>query len=274
MSVHHLSDPSVSALRTDGVPRRSADRHALGSELLCVAAESCDDQEKQELYDQTVLLYADVAQSVASRYRRRGIPKDDLEQAAYEGLVKAVRRFDPSRRHDFLSFAMPTIRGEVQRYFRDHGWTVRPPRRIQDLQWRLHRAIDELSQELGREPTQRELEQELGVGPAELSEAERAYGSFTPASIDRPVQEEGGLQLSDLLADDDHEARASEARLVLGPAVRRLDQRDRRILYLRFCEDRTQAEIGEEIGVTQMQVSRVLSRILRDLRAELEQASA
>ncbi|RYP79555.1 sigma-70 family RNA polymerase sigma factor, partial [Nocardioides guangzhouensis] len=124
----------------------------MAHDLLETAAVTTDPVERQRLLDEVVLLNADVAESVASRYRGRGIPTDDLRQVAYEGLVKAVHRFDPARRHDFLSFAVPTIRGEVQRYFRDQGWTVRPPRRIQDLQWRLHRAIEELSQDLGREP--------------------------------------------------------------------------------------------------------------------------
>ena len=251
-------------------PGTSAERHARAHDLLGAASETSDADEQQHLYDEVVLLNADVAESVASRYRGRGIPSDDLCQAAYEGLVKAVHRFDPARRKDFLSFAVPTIRGEVQRYFRDQGWTVRPPRRIQDLQWRLHRAIEELSQELGREPNERELAEELDVSPREVSAAGSAYGSFSPTSLDQPASADGAAHLSDLLPDDDREARASEARLLLEPVVQALGDRDRRILYLRFCEDRTQQEIGDEIGVTQMQVSRTLTRILRDLRAGLD----
>ena len=264
---------SVPTIRySDDPPRTSAERHAVAHDLLETAAVTTEAAERQRLFDEVVVLNADVAESVASRYRGRGVATDDLRQVAYEGLVKAVRRFDPERRKDFLSFAVPTIRGEVQRYFRDQGWAVRPPRRIQDLQWQLHRAIEELSQELGRDPSGPELAEELGVTAREISDAGAAYGSFSPVSLDQPVNADGASHLSDLLPDDDADARASEARMVLAPALRKLSDRDRRILYLRYCEDRTQQEIGDDIGVTQMQVSRTLTRILHDLRAELEAA--
>jgi RNA polymerase sigma-B factor len=249
--------------------RPPSDRDTAASELLEAAARTPDPDGRSELLDEVVLLHKDVAESLASRYRQRGIPEEDLCQAAYEGLVKAAQRFDPELRHDFMSFAVPTMRGEVQRYFRDHGWTVRPPRRIQDLQWRLHRAIDELSQELGREPTHEELLAELGVTDKELDQALLAYGAFRPTSLDQPVGEDGLSSLCDHIPDETRAAEASEARLMLAPLVRRLSPRDRRILYLRFCEDRTQQEIGDDIGVTQMQISRHLTRIIRELKEGL-----
>jgi RNA polymerase sigma-B factor len=237
---------------------------------LMARAGACDDEDqREELLADVVILNAEVAEAVAARYRNRGVPDDDLCQAAYEGLVKAVNRFDPSLKHDLLSYAVPTIRGEVQRYFRDNGWTVRPPRRLQDLQWRLHRAIEELSQELGREPRTTELIERLGIDEDELGEALQAYGSFAPASLDQPVGDSQTATRGDLIPDERDERSASEARMVLGPVVRALPERDRRILYLRFCEDLTQEEIGAELGVTQMQVSRLLTRIFRDLRREL-----
>ena len=248
---------------------RERDEHAL---TLLEAACTADQDERHDLLDEVTLTYAEVARSVASRYRGRGIASDDLRQAAYEGLVKAVHRFDPARRADFLSFAIPTIRGEVQRHFRDHGWVVRPPRRIQELQWRSHRATDELAQELGREPDSGELAEELGVTSEELGDAMQAYGSFRPTSLDQPVPETGAGTIGELIPGDDPDTRAAEARMVVAPLVRRLGERDRRILYLRFCEERTQQEIGEDIGVTQMQVSRILTRILTELRSEVEAA--
>ncbi|RYP82328.1 sigma-70 family RNA polymerase sigma factor, partial [Nocardioides guangzhouensis] len=127
-----------------------------------------------------------------------------------------------------------------------------------------------LSQDLGREPNGQELAEELDVTPHEVADAGSAYGSFSPTSLDQPVNADGASHLSDLLPDDDTDAHASEARLLLAPALRKLSDRDRRILYLRYCEDRTQQEIGDDIGVTQMQVSRTLTRILRDLRTDLD----
>jgi RNA polymerase sigma-B factor len=258
------SDPSSDPFSGERPPNER-DERAL---TLLEAARTADEDERHDLLKEVNLTYTEVARSVASRYRGRGIASDDLRQAAYEGLVKAVHRFDPERRADFLSFAIPTIRGEVQRHFRDHGWVVRPPRRLQELQWRSHRATDELAQELGREPDSGELAEELGMTSEELGDAMQAYGSFRPTSLDQPVPETGAGTIGELIPGDDPDARAAEARMVVAPLVRRLDERDRRILYLRFCEERTQQEIGDDIGVTQMQVS----RILIELRSEVEAA--
>lgn len=245
------------------------ERSDVSAHLLARAAATDDPDLREDLLADVVLLNAEVADAVASRYRNRGIPDEDLKQAAYEGLVKAVHRFDPSLETDLLSYAVPTIRGEVQRYFRDSGWVVRPPRRLQDLQWRLHRAIEELSQDLGRDPNSAELTEFLDIEPCELQEAMQAYGSFAPTSLDQPVGESETTSRGELIPDEDRDRAASEARLTLAPVVRALPERDRRILYMRFCEDRTQEEIGEELGVTQMQVSRLLTRIFRDLRGRL-----
>lgn len=263
MSTHSEQYPVAEHLLT------RAERSEVSAHLLVRATTTEDAEDRDEIFAQVVMLNAEVAEAVASRYRNRGIPDEDLRQAAYEGLVKAVSRFDPTRETDLLSYAVPTIRGEVQRYFRDSGWAVRPPRRLQDLQWRLHRAIEELSQDLGREPTTSELTEFLDIEEGELQEAMQAYGSFAPTSLDQPVGESETTSRGDLIPDEDHERSASEARLTLAPVVRTLPERDRRILYLRFCEDRTQEEIGDELGVTQMQVSRLLTRIFRDIRGQL-----
>jgi RNA polymerase sigma-B factor len=214
----------------------------------------------------------EVARSVASRYFRRGIEEDDLVQVAYTALTRATRDFDPSRLHDFLSYAVPTIRGELKRHFRDHGWTVRPPRRIQETQARITTAEGQLVQRLGRSPQPSEMADHLGIEVDEVIEAISADGCFAPASLDRPVAglDGGGLStLGDLIGEEDRSQPAAEARVALAPVVRLLKKRDRRILYLRFFEDRSQQEIAEEIGVSQMQVSRLLTRIMRDLRTEL-----
>ena len=247
-----------------------AERSARTAELIEQAHDTDDEAERKRLLDEVVLINRGVAEAVASRYRGRGVAQDDLFQVAYEGLTKAVNRFDPSTRNDLLTYAVPTIRGEVMRHFRDHGWSVRPPRRVQELQWRVNQCIEHLEHELGREPRDTEVIEELGIDEAEYKEALEAFGCFQPTSLDQPVRDEGSSALGDLLPDHDDYQSAAEARVTLAPVVRRLSERDRRILHLRFFEDRTQAEIGEDLGVTQMQVSRLLSRILGTLREDLE----
>lgn len=225
--------------------------------------------ERCRMLEEVVRLNMDVAETIGLRFRNRGIPDDDLVQVAYVGLVLSVERYDPAYGRDFLSFAVPTIRGEVRRYFRDHGWTVRPPRRIQDLQARISTEREALAQELGRQPRPSELANWLEEDLEEVLQALAANGCFTPSSLDAPVGRHESAALGDLLTCQDEDRLAVEARVMLAPAVRRLPERDQRILFLRFFEERTQQEIGEELGVTQMQVSRLLTRILRDLRQDL-----
>ena len=214
----------------------------------------------------------EVARSIASRYFERGIEEDDLVQVAYAALTRAARDFDPGLHKDFLSYAVPTIRGEVKKHFRDLGWAVRPPRRIQETQARITRGEGALAQELGRSPRPSEIAEHLGIDLEDVVEAMSADGCFAPSSLDRPLTGTDGNEsatVGDLLGDDDHSQSAAEARVALAPAVQRLKERDRRILYMRFFEGLTQQEIADDIGVTQMQVSRLLSRIMRDLRADL-----
>jgi len=246
-----------------------ADRSEITARLLRQIAETSDDLEAKRLRDEVVVLNMGVARAIAARYRDRGISRDDLMQAAYVGLVKAVQGFDPSFERDFLSYAVPTVTGEVKRYFRDFGWTVRPPRRVQELQAQISRISAELSQELHRSPRPSEVADRLGVGVDAVIEALAADGCFTPASLDVPVGEDGSASLGELMGQDDADLGRAEARILLGPAVRRLGERDRRILELRFFHGWTQEQIAGDIGVTQMQVSRLLARILGDLRAEL-----
>ncbi|MDN4174434.1 sigma-70 family RNA polymerase sigma factor [Nocardioides sp. SOB77] len=255
--------------RTTRLPR--AER-AARTEALLEQLRSCTDEDhREQLRGELVLVNRGVAEAVARRYRGRGLAEDDLAQVAYLGLTKAVARFDPDRGHDLLTFAVPTIRGELTRHFRDHGWAVRPPRRVQELQGRYNRVVDDLHQELGREPTDRDVREALGLSEEEYAEVSGAWGCFTPRSLDQPVGGEDGASLLNLLpdtvAEDPHAV--SDARVSLAPVVRSLDERDQRIVFLRFYEDRSQAEIGAELGVSQVQVSRLLSRILERMREEL-----
>ena len=237
---------------------------AIVSDLRGVSREA----ETHELTRQLIETNAAVARSMASRYRNRGIDLDDLEQVALLGLTKAAQRFDPAAGHDFLSFAVPTIRGELRRHFRDSGWMVRPPRRVQDLQTRIAGAQEELESQLGRSPRPSEVAAHLGEDTSDVVEALAADGCFTPTSLDARVAD-GSSSLGDLLGEDDRALAQAEAKVMLDPLMRALSARDRRIVRLRYFQERTQQEIADTVGLTQAQVSRVLTRILADLRSGL-----
>ena len=239
-------------------------------------AQTARPAQRHGLLDEVVVLNMPVARSVAHRYRSKGIAEDDLDQVAYMALVRAAHQFDPGFERDFLSYAVPTIRGELKKHFRDSGWTVRPPRWIQELQGRIAEAAAELTQDLGRSPRPSEIADRLEEDPERVLEALGTDGCYFPDSLDRPVREDesSSASLGDHLGDEAAAYDAAEARLLLAPVVRRLGERDRRILDLRFFHDRTQQEIADEIGVTQMHVSRLLARILGDLRSQLDEHDA
>lgn len=227
---------------------------------------------REDLMTQVITLTMPVAQSIAHRYRNRGVSDEDLEQIAYLGLTKAVQRWDASRAGDhFLSYAVPTIRGEVRRYFRDHGWTVRPTRALQEVQPQVIQAREELHAGLGRSPRPSEIAAHLGEPEDVIVEALTLDGCYRPTSLDIGVGADDETTLGSLLPSEDRGWGAVEARVVLAEAMRDLGERDRRILFLRFFEEHTQSQIAEELGITQMQVSRLLARILRNLRDRVGQ---
>lgn len=227
------------------------------------------DDERRRLLDDLVCTNMGVARAIAARYHHRGISQDDLEQVAYLALVRVARSYDPERGHDFLSYAVPSIRGEVRRHFRDLGWMVRPPRRVQEMQSRIRSAESEVANELGRPPSIEELADSLHEPVEDVEEALTAEGCFTPTSLDQTAENESST-LGDRLGSRDDGLSAVDARVTLGPLVRRLSRRERTLLEMRFFSQRTQQEIGEEIGVSQTQVSRLINRVLTRLRHELE----
>jgi len=235
-------------------------------ELFTLAQSTDSDLERQELLARVVELNLAVAHAEAGRYRSRGIQLDDLRQVAALALTKAARGYDVTTGYDFLSYAVPTIRGELRKHFRDHGWMIRPPRRIQELQARINAAEAELAYRLGRSPQPSEIADYLEECTESVIEALASDGCFVPASLDHPTGGDGSLTLGDLLEFDNIDHRAAEARLVLSPVLSQLCERDRQLLHMRFYEGLTQREIGDRIGVTQMQVSRLLTRILGRLR--------
>jgi RNA polymerase sigma-B factor len=233
----------------------------------------CDGERRDGLLEEIIRLNMVIASELARRYHGRGIAADDLDQVANLGLVKAVQGFDPTQGNDFLSFAVPTIRGEIRRYFRDYGWAIRPPRSVQELQARISTAEGELFQALGRSPRPSEIAEHLGVELELVVDSLSANGCFAPMSLDAPVAD-GETAPTDRLGDLDPSFATAEARVVLGRILSDLSPRDRQILEMRFFGGCTQAEIGAEIGVTQMQVSRLLTRLLDRLRRRLESEAA
>jgi RNA polymerase sigma-B factor len=227
-----------------------------------------DDPERLRLRDEVIEDHMPYARHIAQRYGGRGGSGEDFEQVAYLGLVKAVDNFDPEHGTGFLGYATPMIIGEIKRYFRDATWGVHVPRRMQELSGALRKATDTLTHDLGREPTIAELAVHLGAEPEEIVEAIDAAGAYTTASLDHPVNtDEQGASLLDFMGEEDSRFEAVIDRQVLTELLTTLGERDKRILLMRYFRGMTQAEIGEELGVSQMQISRLLTRILRELRA-------
>jgi len=253
----------------------NAERDRLTVELLIDAA-SGDEFSRRSARDRAVELNLPLARYLAGSYSGRGIASEDLQQVACLGLLKAVRGFSPDRANSFAAYAIPTIRGELRKHFRDAGWTVRPPRRIQELQARIRSVEAELVQRLQRNPSVKELAAELELEVEAVLEATSVDSCFTPYSLDAPVPVSGGSSVTVHadLGTWDPEFASAEARLVLEPAIRNLAPRDRTVLQLRFVEGLTQQEIGEQVGVSQMQVSRILNRVLAELRSSILGAAA
>ena len=248
---------------SDARTRRMLETTALWDRI----SSSQSDEERALLREEVVLLNMSVAQAIAGRYASRGILLDDLQQVAFLGLVKAANGFDPGLGKDFLSYAVPTIRGEIKRHFRDLGWTVRPPRRVQELQSQIHSVSEDSAKTLGRAARPSEIASRLGVDVSDVVEALTCNG-FNPMSLDTPVGEPGGsASLGDLLTSGENDYDDVENAMVLKEALRSLSSRDLLILRRRFRDDHTQQQIGDELGLSQMQVSRLQARILARLRA-------
>ncbi|MEW5809783.1 MAG: SigB/SigF/SigG family RNA polymerase sigma factor [Actinomycetota bacterium] len=209
-----------------------------------------------------------IAERIARRYDRRGETHDDLVQVARVGLMNAVNRFDPTAGPEFLSYAIPTMLGEVKRYFRDCSWSVNVPRRLKDLYPALGPLTAELTQRLGRAPTARELAAALGVDHAEVVETLTAAAGFKPRSLDYSTSrdEDDGPTLAERLGQPDPGIGFIEDRDALRAQLETLPERESRIIVLRFFESLTQSEIAQQMGISQMHVSRLLTQSLRRLR--------
>lgn len=212
-----------------------------------------------------------LADHIARRFDGRGEPREDLVQVARVGLVNAVNRFDVEAGSDFVSFAVPTIMGEVRRHFRDNSWSVKVPRRLKELHLRLGTATAELSQRLGRAPTASELAEELDMDREEVIEGLVAGSSYNTLSIDSGGGgDEDAPAIVDTLGDMDDGLDQIDNRETLRPLLAQLPERERTVLLLRFFESMTQTQIAERVGVSQMHVSRLLAKSLARLRDQLQ----
>ncbi|PNI08724.1 RNA polymerase subunit sigma-28 [Arthrobacter sp. AFG7.2] len=228
---------------------------------------------RQTFENDLVLGYLDLAEALAARFEARGRERADLNQVAYLGLVKAARGFDQSKGESFPAYAAPTITGELKRYLRDRTWVVRPPRHIQDLRTRMFRAEPELTQSLGRNPSVAELAGALDEDPAAVQEAISASSSMHPDSLDAVNPHSDAPSIGEVLACPETPLERLEELACLRDAMQDLDAADRELLYRRyFCEE-TQVQLGKRLGMSQMQVSRRLARVLVDLQRRLESSA-
>ncbi len=251
-------------------PRHGApDREAARALFVRLATLDKDSPDRVELRNQLVRMHIPLVEHLARRFRNRGEPLDDLTQVATIGLIKSVDRFDVDRGVEFSTYATPTIVGEIKRHFRDKGWAVRVPRRLQELRLALTTATGELSQQHGRSPTVHELAERLGISEEEVLEGLESANAYSTLSLDVPDTDDESPAVADTLGAEDDALEGVEYRESLKPLLAQLPQREQRILVLRFFRNMTQSQIAAEVGISQMHVSRLLARTLAQLRDKL-----
>ncbi|MEU6663194.1 RNA polymerase sigma factor SigF [Streptomyces sp. NPDC046821] len=228
-----------------------------------------DSPEYADLRNQLVRMHLPLVEHLARRFRNRGEPLDDLTQVATIGLIKSVDRFDPERGVEFSTYATPTVVGEIKRHFRDKGWAVRVPRRLQELRLALTTATAELSQLHGRSPTVHELAEKLAISEEEVLEGLESANAYSTLSLDVPDTDDESPAVADTLGAEDEALEGVEYRESLKPLLEDLPPREKRILLLRFFGNMTQSQIAQEVGISQMHVSRLLARTLAQLREKL-----
>jgi RNA polymerase sigma-B factor len=247
---------------------RGAQREEAARLLAQLHALRADSPQRKPMRDRLAEMHLPLVEYLARRFARRSVPLEDLVQVGSIGLLKAIDRFDPGRGLEFSTYAAPTILGEIKRYFRDSGWLVHVPRRAQELQTTLDTARAELSQELRRAPTVAELASRTGVAEEQVIEALDVARSYSGVPLDEITAPESGVGAA-ILADEDTELLRVELREVLRPALAALPEREQEVLLLRFGAGKSQTEIAGIVGVSQMQVSRLISRSLTRLRQRL-----
>ncbi|GAC1440170.1 MAG: hypothetical protein NVSMB55_03810 [Mycobacteriales bacterium] len=263
------SEAEIAAIPTRS-ERSAADRAKARQMFVQLTAMAEDDPRRARLRDDLVEAHLPLVEYLARRFRNRGEPLDDLIQVATIGLIKSVDRFDLERGVEFSTYATPTIVGEIKRHFRDKGWAIRVPRRLQELKLSLTKATSELSQKNGRSPTVAELAKHLQLTEEEILEGLESANAYSAVSLDAP---DGGDDDSPAVADSlgimDESLEGVEYRESLKPLLEKLPPREKRILLLRFFGNMTQSQIAAELGISQMHVSRLLARTLAQLREGL-----
>ncbi len=270
MSEHerHSEDEAPRARHTQG-GHGSPDRSGAREMFLKLRTLDSGSPEYAELRNQLVRMHLPLVEHLARRFRNRGEPLDDLTQVATIGLIKSVDRFDPDRGVEFSTYATPTVVGEIKRHFRDKGWAVRVPRRLQELRLSLTTATAELSQLHGRSPTVHELAEKLAISEEEVLEGLESANAYSTLSLDVPDTDDESPAVADTLGAEDEALEGVEYRESLKPLLEDLPPREKRILLLRFFGNMTQSQIAQEVGISQMHVSRLLARTLAQLREKL-----
>jgi len=221
--------------------------------------------------DEVLVELMPLVRALAARYAGRGEPLEDLVQVGALGLIKAVDRFDVDRGVEFSSYAVPTVVGEIRRHFRDKAWAMHVPRRLKELSVRLSRVLDDLTTELGRSPTVAELAEAAGVEEEEVIDALDSAQAYSTRSLHAPFDEDGDDTLSDRLGVEERGYEEVEDGSLVDAGFDALDERERRIVELRFFEEMTQSQIAAELGISQMHVSRLLRRALAGMRGRIEE---
>jgi RNA polymerase sigma-B factor len=266
MSAHTGDETeSVGLSGMDQVRARSAELFTI------MRGDDHSDAARSMARDDLVHLHLSLVEHCARRFRNRGEPFEDLVQVGTIGLIKAVDRFETDRGVEFSTYATPTVIGEIKRHFRDKGWAIRVPRRLQELRMQIGGATGELTQRLGRSPTPRELAESIGCTVEEIVEGIESSNAYSTLSLDASDEsDDGSASMLAMLGVDDAGLEHVEIRESIKPLLEGLGEREKRILLLRFFKNMTQSQIADEIGVSQMHVSRLLSRTLKQLRTSLE----
>ncbi len=226
--------------------------------------------DRNQIRAELVAAYEGLVHYLARRFQNRGEPLEDLVQVGYLGLIKAIDRFDPALGNEFTTFATPTILGEIRRYFRDKGLSIRLPRRLQELYQQVVRTNEELKNELGRQPSVAEVAERLQVEPDDVLEAMEMSSALIPVSIDATLgSEEGSRELGESVGSEDPNLDRVEMREVLARAMQHLNERERRIMMMRFFDEMSQSEVAKRLGISQMHVSRLQRAALEQLRESL-----
>lgn len=225
-----------------------------------------------EAREKLVMSHLNLVRFLANKFKNRGEPLDDLVQVGYLGLLKAIDRFDPSRGLEFTTFATPTIMGEIKRHFRDKGWSVRVPRRLQELSAKVNQATDLLTRQLQRSPSVEEIAEHLDVSVDEVLEAMESSSAYSSVPLEAPsgADSDDSPSVLDRYATEDNDLAFTDDRLVIEEALEGFSPREREVIELRFLKGMTQIEIAERLGISQVQVSRLLRRTLKKIQDRID----